>query len=118
VTPPPEELSMRADDGSRGEGPTDYTQRYRALRAAGRERDVALGILRRAGARFIQCMKAVYEVDGLPVGECKMVVHRSLAWSDEFAAREVFWDEVIRLLEGEANAKHPPSDAVMRQTRR
>ena len=46
-------------------------------------------------------MKALHEVDGLPVTECKAVVHRSAAWSDGFEAREAFWDEVIRLLEGE-----------------
>jgi ribosomal protein L7/L12 len=82
----------------------DYTQRYRELRAAGRDRDLALAVLRREGARFIQCMKAVYEVDGLSLGECKAVVHQSPAWSDEAEAREAFWDEVIWLLEEEAGA--------------
>jgi hypothetical protein len=82
----------------------DYTQRYRELRAKGIERDVALGVIRREGARFIHCMKAVHEADGLAAGECKSVVHQSPAWADESEAREAFWDEVTRLAE-EASAE-------------
>jgi hypothetical protein len=42
-------------------------------------------------------VEAAYEVDGLSLSEYKAAVHRSPAWSDEFAARE----EVIRLLQEE-----------------
>jgi hypothetical protein len=77
----------------------DFMQRYRELRSGGQGRDVALGALRREGARFIHCIKAVFDVDGLPLGECKAAVHLSPAWSDEHEAREEFWDEVARLIE-------------------
>jgi hypothetical protein len=64
---------------------------------------MALAIIRREGAGFVQCIKAVYEVDRLSLSECKAAVHRSTAWSDESENREKFWDEVIRLFEQESN---------------
>ena len=75
----------------------DCTQRYRQLRATGKDRDIVLGVLRRKGASFIQCVKAMYEVDCLSLDECKVIVHQSPAWSDEVTTREAFWDEIIRL---------------------
>ena len=75
-----------------------YTERYRALRRAGADRDVALGVLRGEGARFLLCIVAVARVDCLSFGEAKAAVHHSPAWADEYADRECFWDEVARLL--------------------
>jgi hypothetical protein len=83
----------------------DYSQRYHELRAAGHGRDVALGVLRREGASFILCIKAVVDDDRVSVSEAKSIVHRSPAWYDEREAREAFWDEVIRHLESECRAE-------------
>jgi hypothetical protein len=83
----------------------DYSQRYRELHESGHGRDVALGVLRREGATFILCIKAVVDIDRVSISEAKSIVHRSPAWSDEREARENFWDEVIRLLESESSAE-------------
>lgn len=91
------------------EGPSKevvrHVERYRALRSSGCNRDVALGVLRQSGASFLICMKAIYEVDGLPLDECKKAVHHSPAWSDKFEDREEFWDDVIRQLRIEMDAE-------------
>ena len=88
---------------SRAERPADpeaeaYTARYRALRAAGANRDAALGVLRHEGARLLLCMVAVARVEGLPFREAKAAVHDSPAWADGHADREAFWDEVAQLV--------------------
>ena len=77
----------------------DFVQRYRELRLAGHSRDVALGVIRREGANFLQSMKVLYNVEGFSVGDAKTVVHTSPAWADEHDERETFWEEVGRCLE-------------------
>jgi hypothetical protein len=87
-----------------------HVERYRELRTSGCDRDVALGVLRQSGASFLFCMKAIYDVDGLRLDECKKAVHHSPAWSDEFDDREAFWDEVARQLRIEMDAQRDSND--------
>lgn len=77
----------------------DYSQRYRKLLSSGRGRDLALGVLREEGADFIACVKAIYEVERLSLRECKLVAHKSPAWSGERQTREAFWNDVASLIE-------------------
>lgn len=80
----------------------DFVHRYRELREAGQDRDIAIGVLRREGANFLRCIQALHDVEGLSLSACKDIVHRSPAWFEERESRDVFWDEVIRLLNQEA----------------
>jgi hypothetical protein len=76
-----------------------FTERFRELRTCGHDRDVALGVLRRSGASFIDCVRSVREVERMSLRDAKLVVHQSHAWSDDRQAREAFWDSVIRAIE-------------------
>jgi hypothetical protein len=55
----------------------------------------------------MESIQAVKDVDGLPLGECKRVVHQSSAWANGFNHRERFWDEAIAALEAEPESKPP-----------
>jgi len=58
-------------------------------------------MIRREGAGFVHCVKAVVEADGLSLGDAKTLVHQSPAWADESEAREAFWDDVQRALKAQ-----------------
>ena len=73
-------------------------------------RDVALGVIRREGAGFIHCIKALHDVDGFAVAEAKAAVHHSPSWEDDRAGREAFWEEVIAILQDETGPFHEPAD--------
>jgi hypothetical protein len=77
----------------------DYVSRYRELRDSGQGQDAAIGALRREGARFFWCLRAVCEVDDLSFCESRDAVHHSPAWSDGYAAREAIWIGVLGLVE-------------------
>ena len=83
------QLSMHVRDK-----PSVFIERCRELRAAGHDRNEALELLRREGARFFVCMVAVCKVDEVSIEVGKAMVHGSPAWSDGFDDRERFCADV------------------------
>ena len=82
-----------------------FIERYSELRAVGRERDVAIGVLRKEGATFLFCIVALYRVDGLSLGDAKAAVHNSPALSDGVEDREAFWNAVYKTIEEMADSR-------------
>jgi len=61
---------------------SEFTRRYRELRAAGHDRARAIRMLRNEGAGFMPSVRAVSEVEGLSQAECETLLQQSGPRSD------------------------------------
>ncbi len=77
---------------------TPPLERARALALRGHTPEEVAAQLIAAGATAIETIKAVREVFGLGLGECKVVVHPNLPPSHQQAA-ETLWDQAEEALE-------------------
>ncbi|MVN85433.1 hypothetical protein GO986_01465 [Deinococcus sp. HMF7620] len=66
----------------------------RALQAKGGTREDVLFFLRRAGFGKVESIKALHQLEGLPIAKGKEAVHLSAVWSDRYRADEAFHDEL------------------------
>jgi hypothetical protein len=78
------------------ESPADL---LRAALAMGHTLDDALAELRSSGATPVETIKAIYDVNGVDLGEAKRIFASSPAWASEARAADALHDEVFSILE-------------------
>jgi hypothetical protein len=95
--------------------PLDVPHQVESLLRAGRMEE-ALDALRRLGFPFLQAIRAVRQVTGLPLDECKRLVHLSAVWRDSRADRDEFYAEleaaVADIVEGLEDGQEPSGRRV------
>lgn len=71
----------------------------RSLRADGLSLDDTLARLRESGASIIDCLKTVRAVEGIPLGEAKLIVDASPAWASHREGNRRLREQVLTEVE-------------------
>ena len=74
-------------------------QRAAELRANDGDWDAVLKQLRDDGFSKIECILAIRDIEKIPTGEAKEMVHFSSAWEDRREQDEQFHDDLIEAVE-------------------